>query len=338
MESSKENIAKFDAYLNHQMNEEEKLFFESELLHNKALQEEFNFHNFITQSIANEKEDRFREILKSQQENSYIGNNTWGKKFTIAASIIMLLGLSALLISYLKDPDFAKTFAKKTKKTAQDTMVILKKDSAKIVVKENLNPAAEVTLSETENNLLPSPPTPESSAFEKRASAENNIEDIESIPFNETEISRKDKENILTEILIKTVKQEVIIIPKINLEQQKLVPKSTVDRDVSASDKKADNNLGSTKGDTQKIKAIKVISKSIIIEFFKTPLNYQGFNLAENNETLKIYGFEKNTAMVFIYENLHYVKIDNKLYSLLSNGIFSKPNLITNIEITKLFE
>ena len=104
MNASREDIEKFDAYLQGAMNSEEKMLFESALATNDSFRQEFELHEQITAAIAAERETHFRKILAEQRVNTFIGNNTWSKKFTLASAAVMLIGMLALFVSYLKNP------------------------------------------------------------------------------------------------------------------------------------------------------------------------------------------------------------------------------------------
>lgn len=99
MKARREDIEKFDAYIRGEMDSEQLLLFESALATDDELNEEFELHRMVTAGIAAEKEARFRKLLDQQRQDTFIGNNTWGRKFTIASAAIVTLGFLAVIFA-----------------------------------------------------------------------------------------------------------------------------------------------------------------------------------------------------------------------------------------------
>jgi len=111
MKAGREEIEKFDAYLFGGMDEDEQLLFESSLATDEDLAQEFELHQLITEGISAEKEARFRAVLDQQRQDTFIGANTWGKKFTIASAAIVAMGFLAVLFAMYRTNNPLKKLA-----------------------------------------------------------------------------------------------------------------------------------------------------------------------------------------------------------------------------------
>jgi len=98
MEKAEERYDLFDAYILDRMNDEDKAAFEKRIAEDQQFAEEFEFFKQMISAINKEAEKKFKDNLREidkKIDTPVLGKQNFFKYFAIAASIVILLGISA---------------------------------------------------------------------------------------------------------------------------------------------------------------------------------------------------------------------------------------------------
>jgi hypothetical protein len=370
MKASREEIEKFDAYIRGTMDSEERLLFESALATDETLASEFELHQLITEGITSEKEARFRAILAQQRQDTFIGNNTWGRKFTIASAAIVTLGFLVVLLATYRMNNPSNQLAK------QDSELEDSKNNAPAEIEDRnkLNSERDKTKEYANDELREIPPdslvpTLESKALEVADDAEETFDfkhDLESAgdansnaakpEMNEDENRRFDAEDDLDEVTIakdRLLSKETVQIKQ--LDYVKMAPISTQSnvsldkaevKKVRAKSRSVDNVATSAdlapvdsavKANKEKLRVElrDSVSKQekaerISVEYYKSPLNYKGYNYDERLKKIIVYGLKETKSTLLKYQNVLYLKNGTDYYKMIPTTQYLRFNKLTD--------
>jgi len=341
MNAKKEDIEKFDAYLQGSLTAEENLLFESALATNAALKESFELHKTLVEAIAQNRENHLRDILKEQRSLTFIGSNTWSKKFTLVAAAIMLIGISAMFISYLKKTDMLHPLA--TNKIEENTDIdntdepsnyIESMDSNNLSPKIADNDAIAQNEEITENFEVDPQSIEELDENLNTTYKEKGDDDMERLEGKEVvkntpqatnDYKTPANERISADKLIKSVNTTIRYIDTTAQQMDVARIESTSikkDRykgeyEMRGRTDAADSSLAKAKTDVQKSS----LPAQINITYFKSPLNYKGYSYANNKIT--VYGLKDTTSTLFSFGEQLYLKNSGIIYQIKPSPVFT---------------
>jgi hypothetical protein len=259
MKAEREDIEKFDAYLFGEMNEEEQLLFESKLATDEEYAAEFAVHKLITEALSKEKEDRFREILGQQRQDTFIGNNTWGKKFTLVSAAVVLIGALALVFSMYREHNPIQNLAKNTNEAVNNPADEPKLDNSPFL-QEEANAANESEAYGYDDNLSS---TPEVEEIEDGSDLEA-FDSEKSLSLDDIEM-KDDKSEELDDVISTDQflgKEEVVIAEKrLNLTPVKATSVARSDAEVTFKSNTESSSKDKAKGNESKAQALQKLMR-----------------------------------------------------------------------------
>jgi|GEM_PF-2622606 len=349
MNATKDDIEKFDAYLEGNQTAEEKLLFESALLNNPELNDSFELHRALVNGIVEERETHLRSILKEQRSATFIGSNTWSKKFTMVAAAIMLLGISVLFISYLKKTDSINTLAKnKVEETNDDYNEAEISTDSNSINSSDATPAMgskdELNIDEETREITQGNEAEDHSLFFDEADVQPSIslapkrlDDIsESNKYENKEkatsssVSKDDfrlleTESISADKLLKSANTAVRFIDTSAKQMDIVIVESA-----SRKKDKASSEYGKSGADVSDSSALARqradVKKSnfpaqINITYFKSPLNYKGYSFVNNK--ISVYGLKDTTSILYTFGEQLYLKNAGIIYHIKPSPVFT---------------
>lgn len=359
MKAEREDIEKFDAYLFGEMDEEEQLLFESKLAVDEEYASEFEVHKLLTEALSAEKEDRFRTILQQQRKDTFIGNNTWSKKFTLVSAAVVLLGALALLFATYREHNPLKKLAlnkseqqdrEKTGSANESEPTFQEQDLSENTA-ENLNEQTNANfLNDTE--IAEDEIVNNESYFDDGASLKIEMKDDQPEELDEV---------ITTDRLI--AKEEVVIAEKnISLAPVKatanaktsasnvstnpvkrdeatrvddIETKAKVDR--NEQDKETIEDLGSERKKVlqKDSSGTTKTNEKIVISYYKSPLNYKGYTYNERNKNLTVYGLGQTKSLLIRYNEKLYLKNGVNYYLITPTTSYVKFTKLTDTNLIK---
>ena len=361
MKAGREDIEKFDAYLTDQLNDEERLLFESKLATDEAWAEEFELHQMIVGGIAAEKEARFRAVLSQQRQETFIGNNTWGKKFTMASAAVVLLGMVAVFYAMYRIDNprkgIAKTDAIENTNASEDNstnqvkaknnnaiseenpeleIVAEVKDSQpKIVIMEDdnesqfyhdLNGISREDMDEQADMVAPL-------LSRAKGDADDDIITKDKYLRNETVEVRRYVE--LQKIPAKQESLANVTITSSDIKRSESFSKKSIEKESNEADKAPVDSA--TKEDRERVKVdfnaedtTRHIKERILIEYFSSPLNYKGYTYEPRLKKVVVYGLLETKSTLSKYNEVLYLKNGTDFYIMTPTNSFIRLNKVTD--------
>lgn len=373
MNASREDIEKMDAYLANQLDDEARLLFDSKLATDEVFAEEFELHKMITAGIAAEKEARLRAILDEQRQETFIGANTWGKKFTLASAAVVLLGLIIVFYGTYRVNNPSKGIAKTeniedsknvaepptimkditvTDQKEKSSLVEDKGDDAELIeIEENQN---------SENDLL----AEDDSEDEKRFAnvAEEEIKQLDDAAPEPKAPARADAETIadIDEERIskdKYLQKELVAVnyryvkstPATQLQNTNLDVVTTASTRNSrkkstgkeASVDKAKAPVDSAKREFKEKVRVEADSSNkkgekISIAYYSSPLNYKGYTYNKRTKKIVVYGLSKTKSSLIKYNEALYLQNGSTYYLMVPTSTYLRLNKVTNTQLISI--
>lgn len=349
MSASREHIEQFDAFLQGKMSSEEQLLFESKLATDPEYEKEFQLHLLIVEGIAQEKEERFRAMLRQQRQDTFIGNNTWGKKFTIASAAIVVLGMLVLVLAKYRDfypnkNQVAISQEEKSEKTI--TSEVEKKidlnNESKVeppnLVQEDLEETQSPSIEEVEDEAELDAQVKALTDMDVGQGGEIDEAPEFSLDIEDNEMSiRKDKLESEEVVKVKALpsrtgynqsttddKQEAVVLTESVTIAQRNKLRSMSSREKDSTKKSELTNKEKLTTDSGTV---------IKIQYYKSPLNYKGYAYNSKRKLIQVYGLTSSTSSIFELNGILYLKNDNNYYVILPNSDFAPLKILTNNSI-----
>lgn len=345
MKANKEDIEQFDAFLRGQMTKEEILLFESKLATDSEMEEEFGLHEMIIAGIAQEKEARFRKVLAGQREDTFIGKNTWGKKFTIASAAIVLIGMLLLVLAQYKEYNPTKgnnsiAKADETKKIAENgnnqeaasTEDLAKDDKVekKEKEKQQIEPNEELVQESKETEL----DVEEDFTKNEKALDLVAVPEVNATGDDEVEV-RKDKLESEQVIKVQSVVTTVAGSTRVTSMNEVAIESKRGKKLDANANVTADKPIDSL-SNSKYYKKERIVSDSGIqvrVQYFKSPLNYKGYQYNKRKKLVRVYGMKQNTSTLKELNGVLYLKNGEDYYVLVPNSDFSPLLLMSKKSI-----
>lgn len=351
MSYSEANSELFDRFLSGKMSQEEQTAFEKRLAVDNELAAAFRLHKLLAEGIRDHARTELKSYIKEKGEIQYWGGNIWPKSMRYAAVAVFVLfaGLYLIVRNYTT-PVLEKEIAVQTDKTEPKTT----NSDTGISPSEEIATQIEAPASipQIESDKLAEEDL--SGAYENIESKDDDIKyyDSESATIEDV----REKYNVLSEKLLSdTVISAPVLLALLNetpaavdyelsRNQMSGQPKTT-QTPASASNKAQSEALKKYKAVVKDSAVSKAEAgsnivkqpeeaKTLILEFWYSPVNFKGYRYSNN--TIRLYGIEKGTSRLFVYNNEVYMRHEGKVYLMSVCPGACVFNLEKNTEITNL--
>ncbi|MEZ4805079.1 MAG: hypothetical protein R2852_06250 [Bacteroidia bacterium] len=350
MSDESKHIELFDKYLQDLMTPEERLDFEKQLATDKAMASDFEIHKILLEGIKESGRQELKTYLKTNGTVLFWGNNVWPKsmRFAAAAVFIIMAGLYIVIKSYVKTPENREIAVEQTERkdptTTLDTLVFDKlskedaKDHTEVVPSPPAIEAPEPDQLQIEESMDEAPIQLENEYNYSDVVELKNSEAEEDMDFVEVLSEKKLKDTLvkapillamLTQIeatRTQTVQNKPASAGSTSTDglykkKAKQLP-SNVSNQVQSNKLELDaawmDTATSLKGNAE-IKKVEdktklETSKTYIVEFWSSPINFKGYTLVNNY--LKLYGLDSKQSNWYVYENNLYIREKNNVYLL----------------------
>ena len=360
MKARREEIELFDLYLQDALGKEERLLLESKLATDEELAEEFELHKLITAGIASEKEQRFREVLRQQREDTFIGNNTWGKKFTLVSAAVVLIGMLVMVYAtYLNYNPGASPLAKKNQidtpateqkstqqkesqreENTENPIAKLERDadSKELSIQENVE--EEVQEDDITNEIRDAAENRIVTPTDAGQTSFDNIPAIENIDFedDDVEVVKKDKLEGQEVLYAKVVAvAESITLQEVTTTKsaEKLVARTSKKIKTKANqseEAKEEADEASTPVKTKSNSSVDSTQK-YTVQYYNSPLNYKGYKYNSKTKTIQVYGMKGVESQLIMRANVLFLKNGEDYFIITPNKEFSPLNKLSNQDL-----
>lgn len=282
--------------------------FKNDLKNDKDFALQVQIQKEIIDGIKLYRKNELKQILCDSSKTVYI-KNEWGRKWTYASVAVVLFFMSLLVvIKYYLPNNFntASEILDESSKLDQKTDVLVDNDEALYENDENN--------AQTENELL-LPTVSPSSDNKELDTLMSDAMAIASAPKMDSNVPEDDKNEILKDRLITTVTYPIAVFMEESYGNQ--------ESDAQLNDKPKKFSFKKNKelmDDEEKPpEEARILSKSIQVQFWESPLNFTGYsyqNTYQKHKGLSLYGVSKS-------ENITFKELDNRLYLILNTIVYS---------------
>lgn len=323
MSYNDQHSEEFDLYLSNSLSDEQKQAFENKLSQDKEFSEAFYVHKLLVHGIKEHSREQLKNHLKENGKIQYWGENIWPRSMRMAAAavLVIFIGLYAVIHFYLPPID-KNNIAVQTKTTPEPITAPL--DSIKETMKapevviDERAPKEDFNLKQAEIAEFNSEEVPIESIEQEDVSREADASGYTS-PYNvlsEKKISdtivyariiamasydRKDNDYAQNKSLSNKKKSAQLPATTSNAIQEEALNKLLLD-----------DTSGNAKKEGKKSTEVSKPDKTIVIEYWSSPVNFKGYRYDKN--ILRLYSLKDQNAQVFIYNNQMYVRHDGNVY------------------------
>lgn len=323
MSYNDQHSEEFDLYLSNSLSDEQKQAFENKLSQDKAFSEAFYVHKLLVHGIKEHSREQLKNHLKENGKIQYWGENIWPRSMRMAAAavLVIFIGLYAVIHFYLPPID-KNNIAIQTKTTPEPITAPL--DSVKETMKapeialderapkEDINyKQAEIAEFNSDEVLIEAIEqdvagveaeamdyqSPYKVLSEKKIS--DTIVSARTIYF--AEVDYKDNAYSQNKSLSNKKKSAQLPAQTSNSVQEEALNKLLLD-----------DTSGNAKKEGKKSADVSKPDKTIVIEYWSSPVNFKGYRYDKN--VLRLYSLKDQNAQVFIYNNQMYVRHDGNVY------------------------
>jgi hypothetical protein len=362
MNLDKQTYHSIDAYLNGELHGRKLDRFKADLKTNKNLQESVVIQEKIIKAINSEREKKLKDYLTENTRKKAVKPaqmyETW---MLTAAAIAILVSAVVILIPNISTPYKKNTSSISTPEKKKTTDSEIYEPSPSLLeeietvmedtqtmasatipdVTDNIEPADEIILLETESESADQLDEPDTDDFINSVSEKDTSTDA----FKNSQTIAKNTLSDQPIPLLKSAEIEILgdellaskhyILPSIETELSvnttRLDEKQT--ESTSREKKEVDKNTSTVEEDIIITNAAN--SRGIEVEYWKSVVNYKGYQY--NGSKIKLYGIDQTKTLNFReLDNRLYLKLEGRQYYLEKNTKYNRLVDVTNPTLLKV--
>lgn len=332
MNFNEQHIDQFNAYLKRQLSAEDIIAFEQRLKSDAEFAKEFEMHSLLVEGIKEHGRMELKSFLKDNVSLPHVGSKTnffnmRSMQWSIAAALVLIFGVILVVQYYIKPTESTEEIASKNVITSSDTSTPLVQTEPKessdtstaflemlAVKKENADEVAPPTIDDLSNEKAIAEDDASYINEGKYSASPTVVEDIDIATeqkLNDTTITLA-----LLSYSIGYSKDYDGITDANNSKPQ------TIDKKVTKSKYPYNTSVETTNKNETVIdsnavskKLSKVVSKTLNVEYWKSPVNFKGYRYIGN--TVYLYGVTKDNSRLFMVNNKLYLRTNNIVYILM---------------------
>jgi hypothetical protein len=278
--------------------------FKNDLKNDKDFAFQVQIQKEIIDGIKLHRKNELKQILSDSSKTVYI-KNEWGRKWTYASVAVVLFFMSLLVVIKYYIPNNFNTASEITNAPSEKELTndVLVDNDEELYKNNKSNTQKENEL------LLASENTP--SKIDEVDTLMSDAMDIASTPNMYSNIPEDDENEILKDRLISTVTYPIAIFTEESFGNQG----SGAQLNEKPEKFPTRQNKDLIDADEKQKEEAKILTKSIQVQFWESPLNFIGYTYQKHNG-LSLYGINKS-------ENITFKELDNRLYLILNAKVYS---------------
>lgn len=332
-----------DLYLKGELIGEEMDLFRIRLREDEAFLRQVQLQKAIVDSIEIERNRELKEIFKAKKKKGIVVFNR--RVMAMAAIVLSIVALAIIFKMYLPFNELVRDDSISTDDPKRQTTEELFQDQAESEVPEA---SAEEQIDIVGNAELE---TIEGLAETESDDQEDDTrinQDQPGVALSEL----KEDEDKLQAKDIKAKKDELLGTKRVTLMAYSTVQTGVAaknlseveakDVEVTATNKKKANDADDAKAEDVEVDKpaapaiISTPSQAIIIEFWKSIVNFKGYHY--DGKTLMLYEVPQEAKLqILSYESKTYLRWDGNLYRILNNGKYEAFSRVSDPELLKVF-
>ncbi len=330
------------------MSSDEQSAFRERLARDSEFAAAFKLHELLAAGIRDHARSELKSYIKEKGEIHYWGGNIWPRSMTYAAAAVFVLftGLYLVLRNYTT-PVLEKEIAVQTESHEPESAIT-----------DTVMQAPEEAVVEQETPITHAPILADQDA-EETVSGSFDKEELKDAKIGESDDAMISEDvavkyNVLSEKMLSDTILSAPVLLALNTEvpasadyeysrnqmsgvsKSSKSPATASNREQSEALKKQKTVLQDTAVSNAETKSLWKLeeAKTLVIEYWYSPVNFKGYRY--NNNTIRLYGIDKSSCRMFVYNNEVYMRHDGKVYLLSLCPLACVFHIETNTEIINL--
>ena len=254
----------FDRYFRGELSEEELDAFLARLESEPAFKEEYTTYQLLVEGIREHEREELRAYMHQKARVRFMGN-PWSKTWTYAsAAVVLAFGVLYTALDQKNGNESVAVEEQQKNKTLPDTSIDLPEP-------ENENLAMETPVAETITEQVPAPA--EEVFVEDEVDIDDPLEEPEEMvypdPLNTEAMAGMEQED---ELPVKADTRVYDTVLSMNVSFDK------------------ESKVDTANSEVLKKKELKVRTEKIVVQFWKSPINYKGYRF--DGRKLEVFGLD----------------------------------------------